>query len=136
MLLHLITAISKNSSSLPYSALRPGPDDLGVSAFIKSHPYFADFDWEGVVEETFDPPFKPDESVNAADQDTIGKFKNESEVRKVDLDSSDNKQYVDFPYDSVEAFENEVVAFLRFENEQGRPLTASKDTKSSACTIS
>lgn len=91
-----------------------------------------------VVNESYKPPFLPDDSVNAADQDTIGKFKNESEVRKVDLDdASDNRQYGKFSFTAKKAFENECTEFLKFELANGRPLTASVERrKSQACVIS
>ena len=103
---------------------------------VRAHKFFEGYNWDAVKDQSMDPPFVPDQDVNAADQDTIGKFKNETEVQAINISDKDHAKYKTFPGASKAAFEEDVVGLLQWEQRQGRPLTATPIEKSKTCTIS
>jgi hypothetical protein len=75
--------------------------------------------------------------VNAADQDSIGKFKNENEIKTIDLSDKDHARYKEFSVSNKHAYEADVVGFLMWEKKEGRPLTATQEVeRSKTCVVS
>lgn len=52
--------------------LRPS-DRLNRIKEVKAHPWFANFDWDALIEMKMDPAFKPDKTKDNFDQNNINK---------------------------------------------------------------
>ena len=133
--------MSEQAIDLAKKLLTKQPRDrlgAGGIADIKAHEYFAGYDWDSVKDGSMDPPFVPEsDAANAADQDTIGKFKNENEIKSIDLSDKDHARYKTFSQSNKHAFEEDCTGFMMWEKNQGRPLTASAEIeKSKTCVIS
>mmetsp|Transcript_8239 Transcript_8239/g.16501 ORF Transcript_8239/g.16501 Transcript_8239/m.16501 type:complete len:573 (+) Transcript_8239:69-1787(+) len=131
--------MSEDAIDLAKKLLNKNPAErLGQNGIedVRAHKFFEGYNWDAVKDESMDPPFVPDQDVNAADQDTIGKFKNETEVQAIDLSDRDHAKYKTFPGANKVAFEEDVVGLLQWEQRQGRPLTATPLEKSKTCVIS
>ena len=82
---------------------------------IMDHPWFADIEWEDMISDRLVPPMKPPKDINMATQSEIGSFADEKTSKKVELTEADQKFYESWDFVSVKAFQDEVVAFMRFE---------------------
>jgi serine/threonine protein kinase len=119
--------MSEDAIDLAKKLLTKDPKErLGKNGIgdIKGHKYFEGFDWDAVTDGSMVPPFVPEQEVNAADQDSIGKFKNESEVKEIKLSDKDHSKYKNFPSSNKKAFEIDATGLLIWEKSKGRPLTA------------
>jgi len=101
---------------------------------IMDHPWFADIEWEDMISDRLVPPMKPPKDINMATQSEIGSFADEKTSKKVELTEADQKFYESWDFVSVKAFQDEVVAFMRFEEIAG-PITPQTQGQS-CCTIS
>ncbi|GMI00561.1 hypothetical protein TrST_g8117 [Triparma strigata] len=132
--------MSEDAIDLAKCLLKKDPTErIGQTGIeeIRKHKFFEGYNWEAVKDGSMDPPFVPDSEVNAADSDSIGKFKNESEIQAIDLSDKDHAKYKKFVHQNKKAFEEDVVGLLQWEQRQGRPLTATPPLeKSKTCTIS
>jgi len=107
----------------------------GVSD-IRSHKFFDGFDWDAVADGSMVPPYVPEADVNAADQDSIGKFKNEIEIKEINLSDKDHAKYKKFADTNKRAFEIDVAGLLIWEKSKGRPLTATPEMeRSKTCSL-
>ena len=132
------SVMDANAIDLAKALLQKNPADrLGKNGIsdIRNHKYFEGFDWAGVEDDTFSPPFVPPDSVNAANQDEIGKFANDDEIKGVELKEKDHKKYETFYAANKRAFEIDVVGFLEWENKQPKPK-GSPAAESKACVVS
>lgn len=109
------------SRSLVAALLNKDPTQrLGAGGHeeVMSHPWFRSVNWDALV--TAPPPLRPGkDSINAAAQSEIGFFADAKEVKKVKLESCDQEVYADWDYFSLEAFQEEVVEFLAYEEIMG-----------------
>ena len=136
---YTLAAMGDDAIDLATQLLKKNPAErLGHGGIgdIRAHKFFEGYNWDAVKDESMDPPFVPDSDVNAADQDTIGKFKNETEVQAIDLSDKDHAKYKKFSGANKSAFEQDVVGLLQWEQREGRPLTATPIEKSKTCTVS
>ena len=91
---------------------------------IKTHPWFKTIDWESIITDRRKPPFVPPKDVNAASQHEIGNFADDNSKNSKDImfDESDEAVYKSWDWINPKAYATEVIEFLIFERELGRPL--------------
>jgi len=96
----------------------------GGSTEIMAHPWFESVDWEGIIKDSKKPPFLPPKDVNAASQHEIGNFAddNSKSLKDIAFDDADERAYESWDWVNPKAYYTEVLEFLIFERELGRPL--------------
>lgn len=96
----------------------------GGAEEIMAHPWFASVDWDDVRTDKMAPPFVPARGdVNAAPQNEIGTFNNDDKAfRDVIWNEQDEKLFQDWDWTNPEAMTKEILNFLMYERELGRPL--------------
>ncbi|CAM9523099.1 unnamed protein product [Discosporangium mesarthrocarpum] len=100
---------------------------------VLAHPWFKDLDMDALVLDQIDSPFIPNKIINAAPQRAIGSFADAGS--KVSLTREDQAIYEGWAYTSEEDFQQEVVDFLIYREQQGAGLDfGSRD--GSCCTVS
>ena len=107
----------------------------GGAAEIRNHPYFRQVDWEEIISDRATPPFVPRRDVNAASQSEIGTFPEDKAFHQCVLDEKDEKVYESWNFTNSTAFAAEVIEFLIYERETGRPLLPIQQGDSCCCTI-
>ena len=110
---------------------------LGVSGSseLMGHPYFRRVDWEEILSDKAKPPFIPRKDVNAASQSEIGTFAEDKTFRDAVLDEKDEAVFASWNFTNTKAFAAEVIEFLIYERETGRPLLPIQQGDSCCCTI-
>jgi len=103
---------------------------------IKSHPWFQELDWDLVMTDRMNPPFKPLKDVNAASQSEIGTFKEDKEYHDCIIEERDHKIYNTWDWTNPVAYTAEVIEFLICEREMGRLLLPAQSHTSCCCVIS
>uniref|UniRef100_A0A914URG2 G protein-coupled receptor kinase n=1 Tax=Plectus sambesii TaxID=2011161 RepID=A0A914URG2_9BILA len=107
------TGFSSECRSLLEGLLkRDVPDRLGCRGGgpteVKTHPFFADVDWQTIYLRRLPPPLIPPRGeVNAADAFDIGNF-DDDEVKGVKLAESDSELYKNFNIIISERWQNEI----------------------------
>ncbi|GKY98220.1 hypothetical protein MPSEU_000779700 [Mayamaea pseudoterrestris] len=89
---------------------------------IKAHPWFKHTNWESILADSQLPPFLPPKDVNAASQSEIGQFALDKQYQETTLDDKDELVYKDWDWTNPQAFGAEVIEFLMYERQTGRPL--------------
>lgn len=91
---------------------------------IMAHPWFKNVEWESIITDRKKPPFIPAKDVNAASQHEIGNFAdgNNKASRDIVFDESDEEVYRHWDWTNSEAMTTEILEFLIFERDLGRPL--------------
>jgi len=90
---------------------------------IMDHPWFGTINWDDMISERVEPPFKPKKDINAASQQEIGGFSDDKASRNAVLTSEDQAVYSDWDWTSPSAFQEEIVEFMRAEEILGGPIT-------------
>ena len=110
---------------------------LGVNGCneIMSHPWFSDLNWDEVISDRMRPPFLPPKDVNAASQSDIGAFLEDKAFRDAALSKTDEAIYDDWNFTNFKAFAAEVIEFLIYERETGKPLLPIQSNTSCCCII-
>ena len=80
---------------------------------VYNHAWFKDLDWEQLA--VMKPPWKPARNINMAPQQEIGVFSDEKESTKVVLTAEDHRRYENWGFVNPDAFEEEVVMYLRYK---------------------
>lgn len=102
---------------------------------IMSHSYFAEVNWEDIISDRKRPPFIPPRDVNAASQSEIGTFTEDKAFHQTVLDEKDEAYYKNWDYTSDKAYAAEVIEFLIYERETGKPLLPMNGDSTCCCTI-
>ena len=102
---------------------------------IMSHPYFGEVNWEEIISDRKRPPFIPPRDVNAASQSEIGSFPEDKQFHNTVLDEKDEAIYKDWDFTNSKAYAAEVIEFLIYERETGKPLLPMEVNTSCCCTI-
>ena len=102
---------------------------------IMSHPYFSDVNWEDIISDRMLPPFVPPKDVNAASQSDIGAFVEDKAYRETVLSEADEAVYDNWNFTNSKAFDAEVIEFLIYERETGKPLLPMHVNTSCGCCI-
>ena len=110
---------------------------LGVNGCneIMSHPYFSELNWEEIISDRKRPPFIPSRDVNAATQSEIGTFTEDKAFNETVLDEKDEVWYKNWDFTDDNAYASEVLEFLIYERETGKPLLPMNVDSSCCCTI-
>ena len=84
------------------------------------HPWWQpEVDWnEYRSSTTMKPPFRPKKDINAASQSEIGTFADDRNSRKIEISETDHLIYKDWDWTMPSAFHEEVVEFLKLEEEK------------------
>jgi hypothetical protein len=102
---------------------------------IMSHPWFSNVSWEDIISDKMLPPFLPPKDVNAASQSDIGAFVEDKAYREAVLCDADEAVYDKWNFTNSKAFAAEVIEFLIYERETGKPLLPTQVTTSCCCII-
>ena len=102
---------------------------------IMVHPWFEDCDWEAIVLDKMLPPYIPPKDVNAASQSEIGTFGEDKKYQECVIDEKDEKFYKDWDWTNPHAYAAEVLEFLIYERETGKPLLPMEDDTSCCCSV-
>lgn len=104
---------------------------------VMAHPWFKDVDWENIISDKKRPPFVPAKDVNAASQHEIGNFADDKSksTKDAEFDEADEANYKDWDWTNPKAFASEVIEFLVYEREFGRPLLPFDEDGSCCCTL-
>jgi serine/threonine protein kinase len=102
---------------------------------IMSHPYFGNVNWEEIISDRAKPPFLPPRDVNAASQSEIGTFGQTKELQNCVLDDKDEANYRKWDFTSTKAYATEVIEFLIYERETGKPLLPMDVNGTCCCAI-
>ena len=91
---------------------------------IMAHPWFKGVEWESIITDRKKPPFIPAKDVNAASQHEIGNFADDTSKasREVAFDESDEEAYKHWDWTNSDAMTTEILEFLIFERDLGKPL--------------
>lgn len=91
---------------------------------IMAHPWFQSVKWADIISDRQRPPFIPANDVNAASQNEIGHFADaqSKEVRSTILDAEDEIKFKDWDWTNPRAYCSEVLEFVTYERDTGRPL--------------
>jgi len=110
---------------------------LGINGAtqIMSHPYFREVNWEEIISDRMRPPFLPPKDVNAASQSEIGTFAEDKQFHATVLSEKDEAVYANWNFTNSKAFAAEVIEFLIYERETGKPLLPMQAGTSCCCTI-
>lgn len=94
---------------------KDGRTRLGARGYreIIAHPWFAEIDFDNLNQ--VQPPMVPAKDINMATQAEIGSFSDDKQSRKVVLTDADHKQYENWQFTSIRAYQEEVVEFLLME---------------------
>lgn len=105
------------------------------SSEIMTHAYFRPVDWEAILSDRMVPPFVPRKDVNAASQSEIGTFAEDKAFHQMVLDEKDEEVWKAWDFTNKHSFAAEVIEFLIYERETGRPLLPIQQGDSCCCTI-
>lgn len=94
---------------------------------VKRMKFFEPIDWAAVESMTMQPPFVPDNEINAASQADIGSF-DISTVKGVKLSEGDQALYGSWDFVCPDTFQREAIEYLEWEVKHG-PCTISPNTK-------
>jgi len=100
---------------------------------IMAHPWFKSLNWELIISDRKTPPYVPPKDVNAASQSEIGTFAEDKE--SVVIDEKDDKYYDDWDWTNPHAFAAEVLEFLIYERDTGKPLVPLEDQTNCCCNV-
>lgn len=89
---------------------------------IMAHPWFKTCHWESIISDKKSPPWVPPKDVNAASQSEIGTFDSDKKLQECVIDERDEKYYSDWDWTNPKAYSAEVIEFLIYERETGKPL--------------
>jgi len=102
---------------------------------IMAHPWFKSVSWEAIISDKKRPPYIPPKDVNAASQSEIGTFAEDKEYQSCVLDDQDEKVYVTWDWTNPHAYAAEVIEFLIYERDTGRPLIPISHQSTCCCTL-
>ena len=102
---------------------------------IMSHPYFRHLKWDDIISDRMQPPFIPRTDVNAASQSEIGTFAEDKAFHDTILTEKDEALYDNWNFTNPKAFAEEVIEFLIYERETGKPLLPIPQNPTCCCTI-
>eukprot|EP00533_Pseudo-nitzschia_delicatissima_P007902 CAMPEP_0116097466 /NCGR_PEP_ID=MMETSP0327-20121206/10722_1 /TAXON_ID=44447 /ORGANISM="Pseudo-nitzschia delicatissima, Strain B596" /LENGTH=665 /DNA_ID=CAMNT_0003589223 /DNA_START=204 /DNA_END=2201 /DNA_ORIENTATION=+ len=102
---------------------------------IMAHPWFKSSNWEAIISDRKMPPWVPPKDVNAASQSEIGTFDEDKKIQECVIDEKDEKFYADWDWTNPNAYAAEVIEFLIYERETGKPLLPLDDNTSCCCSV-
>ena len=102
---------------------------------IMAHPWFKSCNWEAIISDKKSPPYVPPKDVNAASQSEIGTFGEDKKYQECVIDEEDEKVYADWDWTNPHAYAAEVIEFLIYERETGKPLLPLEDNTNCCCTV-
>ncbi|MGK3738269.1 MAG: hypothetical protein ACI8RD_006510 [Bacillariaceae sp.] len=102
---------------------------------IMAHPWFKGCDWGLIVSDKKTPPYVPPKDVNAASQSEIGNFAEDKTFDDVVIDEKDEKVYADWDWTNPHAFAAEVIEFMIYERDTGKPLVPLEDQTNCCCNV-
>ena len=120
------------------SLLRKNPSQRlganGVDELI-NHPWFGAALIDEIETDSVPPPFVPGKDINTNSQQSIGSFVDDTS--KIVLTEDDDIQFKPWNFTSREAFNNEMIIYLKYESEQpGGKIRVEKTAHSSCCVVS
>jgi serum/glucocorticoid-regulated kinase 2 len=89
----------------------------GGSDEVIRHAYFGDINWEEIIHDRAEPPAIPRKDLNVATQHEIGSFMDSSKT-KIELTQVDADMFNQWDFVRQSSFLEEVVEFMRFEEEK------------------
>lgn len=102
---------------------------------IMAHPWFRSCNWETIISDKQTPPYVPPKDVNAASQSEIGTFTEDKKYQECVIDEEDEKFYEDWDWTNPHAFAAEVLEFLIYERDTGKPLVPLEDQTNCCCSV-
>lgn len=102
---------------------------------IMAHPWFKSCHWEAIISNRESPPWVPPKDVNAASQSEIGTFGEDKKYSECVIDEQDEKYYEDWAWTNPHAYAAEVIEFLIYERETGKPLLPIDDNANCCCSV-
>ncbi len=102
---------------------------------IMAHPWFKTCHWESIISDKKSPPWVPPKDVNAASQSEIGTFDSDKKLQECVIDEKDEKYYADWDWTNPNAYAEEVIEFLIYERETGKPLLPLDDNTNCCCSV-
>lgn len=102
---------------------------------IMAHPWFKSCDWGLILSDKTTPPYVPPKDVNAASQSEIGNFEEDKKFDDVVIDEKDEKVYAHWDWTNPHAFAAEVIEFMIYERDTGKPLVPLKDQTNCCCNV-
>lgn len=102
---------------------------------IMAHPWFKSCNWETIISDRKTPPYIPPKDVNAASQSEIGTFAEDKKYHECMINEEDEKVYTDWDWTNPHAFAAEVLEFLIYERDTGKPLVPLEDQTSCCCNV-
>ena len=102
---------------------------------IMAHPWFKTCHWESIISDKKSPPWVPPKDVNAASQSEIGTFDSDKKLQECVIDEKDEKYYSDWDWTNPSAYSAEVIEFLIYERETGKPLLPLDDNTNCCCSV-
>jgi len=103
---------------------------------IMKHPWYKEVNWELIKSDRQEPPYIPPKDVNAASQSEIGQFSEDKNYKKTQLEEKDHMVYKDWNWTNPKSFNTEVIEFLMYEKQLGRPLTPPRSSSGVCCSVS
>eukprot|EP00536_Pseudo-nitzschia_multiseries_P004245 jgi/Psemu1/237469/estExt_Genewise1.C_700006 len=89
---------------------------------IMAHPWFKTCNWEAIISDKKSPPYVPPKDVNAASQSEIGTFAEDTKYSECVIGEEDERIYADWNWTNPHAYAAEVIEFLMYERDTGKPL--------------
>ena len=102
---------------------------------IMVHPWFKNYHWESIISDRKSPPWVPPKDVNAASQSEIGNFDEDKKYQECSINEKDEKYYADWDWTNPHAYAAEVIEFLIYERETGKPLLPLDDNTNCCCSV-
>lgn len=102
---------------------------------IMAHPWFNGYHWEATLSDRKSPPWIPPKDVNAASQSEIGNFEEDKKFQECLIDDRDERYYDDWDWTNPNAYASEVVEFLVYERETGKPILPLDDSTNCCCSV-
>jgi len=101
---------------------------------LKDHPYFKSLDWDKVITQEVEVPFKPSKEVHAESLGDTGNF-DEDKYKKVKLDEKDEKMYEEFPFVKEKALEKDLCKVLAILRDWEGDDKKKKDNAGGGCCV-
>jgi len=102
---------------------------------IMAHPWFKSCNWEAIISDKKSPPWVPPKDVNAASQSEIGTFEEDKKLKECVINEKDERYYEDWDWTNPHAYAAEVIEFLIYERETGKPLLPLDDHNNCCCSV-
>mmetsp|Transcript_24922 Transcript_24922/g.68702 ORF Transcript_24922/g.68702 Transcript_24922/m.68702 type:complete len:669 (-) Transcript_24922:115-2121(-) len=102
---------------------------------IMAHPWFKNLNWEAIISDRKSPPYVPPKDVNAASQSEIGTFAEDQKYSDCIIGKDDEKIYADWDWTNPHAYAAEVIEFLMYERDTGKPLLPVDENGTCCCSV-